>query len=86
MTLREQELLYAYLDGLHCKIDEIERGTAEKGVTLVPMRVYFKDGRAKVELAVARGRKHYDKRQAIAAREASREAARAVGRRTKGLD
>ena len=48
--------------------------------------MYFSDGRAKVELALARGRKHYDKRQAIAEREASREAARAVGRRTKGIE
>ena len=53
---------------LHRKqIEEIARATAEKGVTLVPLRVYFKDGRAKVELAVARGKARYDKRQAIAA-------------------
>jgi SsrA-binding protein len=68
---------------------EINRITAkmkESGLTLVPLSMYFLDGRAKVELAVARGRKHYDKRQAIATREATREAQRAVGRRTKGLD
>ena len=52
---------------LHRKqIEEITRATAEKGVTLVPLRIYFKDGRAKVELAVARGKARYDKRQAIA--------------------
>ena len=64
---------------LHRKqIEEITRATAEKGVTLVPLRVYFKDGRAKVELAVARGKARYDKRQAIAAADAKREADRAL--------
>ena len=43
---------------------------------MVPLSIYFKDGRAKVELALARGRRQYDKRQAIATRDASREAAR----------
>jgi SsrA-binding protein len=62
----------------HREIDEIERGTAEKGVTLVPMRVYFKDGRAKVELAMARGKKAYDKRHALAERDAKRETERAM--------
>jgi len=67
---------------LHRKeIDELTRATAEKGVTLVPLRVYFKDGRAKVELAVARGKRTYDKRRAIAERDAKREADRAM----KGL-
>ena len=60
------------------QIDELARATAEKGVTLVPLRVYFKDGRAKVELATARGKAHYDKRQAIAERDARREAQRAL--------
>jgi SsrA-binding protein len=64
---------------LHRKeITAIERGTAEKGHTLVPLRVYFKDGRAKVELALARGKRAYDKRQAIAERDARREAERAL--------
>lgn len=63
------------------EIDELARATAEKGVTLVPLRVYFKDGRAKVELAVARGKARYDKRRAIAERDAKREAERAL----KGL-
>jgi SsrA-binding protein len=62
---------------LHRKeLSEIARATEEKGTTLVPLRVYFKDGRCKVELAVARGKAHYDKRQAIAARDAKREAER----------
>ena len=64
---------------LHRKeIVELERGTAEKGHTLVPLRVYFKDGRAKVELALARGKRDYDKRQALAERDAKREAERAM--------
>jgi SsrA-binding protein len=60
------------------QIDELTRATAEKGVTLVPLRVYFKDGRAKVELAVAKGKRSYDKRRAIAERDAKRETERAM--------
>ena len=71
--LRKRKLL------LHRKeIVALERGTAEKGHTLVPLRVYFKDGRAKVELATARGKARYDKRQAIAKRDAERETQRAL--------
>jgi SsrA-binding protein len=69
--------------------DELRRiagKVADSGVTLVPLSLYFKDGYAKVDLAVARGRKTYDKRQAIAERETKRETQRAVGRRTKGMD
>ncbi len=67
---------------LHRKqITELERATQEKGITLVPLRVFFVDGRVKVDLAVARGKAHYDKRQTIAARDAKREAERAM----KGL-
>ena len=58
----------------------------DTGVTLVPLSLYFQDGYAKVEIAVARGRKSYDKRQAIAERESKRETARAMGRRSKGSD
>ena len=64
---------------LHRKeITALDRGTAEKGHTLVPLRVYFKDGRAKVELALARGKRAYDKRQALAERDAKRETERAM--------
>jgi SsrA-binding protein len=64
---------------LHAKeIVQLARATEEKGVTLVPIRVYFKDGRCKVELAIARGKARYDKRQAIAARDAARETDRAL--------
>jgi SsrA-binding protein len=58
------------------EITELARATEEKGVTLVPTRVYFKDGRCKIEIAVARGKARHDKRQAIAARDAKREAER----------
>ncbi len=60
------------------EIDEVARESGEKGVTLVPLRVYFKDGRAKVELAVARGKRAYDKRRVLAERDARREAERAL--------
>jgi SsrA-binding protein len=54
------------------QIDQLAAKTAEKGLTLVPTRLYFKDGRAKVELAVARGKEGRDKRRDIADREAKR--------------
>jgi SsrA-binding protein len=60
--------------------------TKESGLTLVPLSLYFKDGKAKVEIALARGKKAYDKRQTLAARDAEREIARAAGRRAKGRE
>jgi len=60
------------------QIDELHGRVAQQSLTLVPLSVYFKDGVAKVELALARGRKTYDKRHALAERDASREVARAV--------
>ena len=68
------------------QIDELRNRTQQDGLALVPLSVYFSDGRAKVELALARGRKSYDKRHAIAARDAAREVARATarGRREEG--
>jgi SsrA-binding protein len=66
------------------EIERISGKVAERGLTLVPLAMYFKDGRAKVEIALARGKRHYDKRQAIAKREADRDAARELGRRVKG--
>jgi SsrA-binding protein len=64
---------------LHRKqIDELQGRVAQQSLTLVPLSVYFKAGRAKVELALARGRRLYDKRRAIAEREAGREAERAI--------
>ena len=58
----------------------------ESGLTLVPLSLYFSDGWAKVELALARGKRSYDKRQDLARRDADREVARALGRRSKGFD
>jgi len=56
----------------------------EGGLTLVPLQMYFSDGRAKVEIALARGKKAYDKRQDLAKRDANREISRQMGRRVKG--
>jgi SsrA-binding protein len=67
------------------EIDRIERRLAEKGLTVVPLRLYFKDGRAKVEIALARGKRTWDKRQALAERQAVREAEQVLGRRIKGM-
>ena len=58
----------------------------ESGLTLVPLALYFKDGYAKVEIGIGKGRKAHDKRQAIAERESTREIQRASGRRSKGMD
>jgi SsrA-binding protein len=59
--------------------------TRETGTTLVPLSLYFKDGKAKVEIALAHGKKSYDKRQVLAERQAGRDIQRALGRRTKGM-
>jgi SsrA-binding protein len=67
---------------LHRKeIDQLSRTTAERGLTLIPLSLYFKDGKVKVELALARGKRAYDKRHALAARDAAREVDRALRRR-----
>ena len=55
----------------------------QRGFTLVPLRMYFKDGRAKVELAVARGKKEYDKRQDQKKEEAKREIRKAMSKRIR---
>lgn len=60
------------------QIDELMGRTQQQSLTLVPLSLYFKDGRAKVQLALARGRRLYDKRQAILTRDAERETARAL--------
>ena len=58
--------------------------TKEGGLALVPLSMYFKDGKVKVELALAKGKKSYDKRQDLAKRDAQREIERAAGRAAKG--
>jgi SsrA-binding protein len=60
------------------EINELARAADEKGVTIVPLRVYFTDGRAKVEIATARGKARHDKRQALAERDAQRDIERAM--------
>lgn len=66
------------------EITRIERRLESKGTTLVPLSLYFSGGRAKVELALARGRREWDKRHAIAEREATREVEREFSRRMRG--
>jgi SsrA-binding protein len=67
---------------LHRKeIDRLERLMAERGFTLVPLSLYFSGGRVKVEMALGRGKRAYDKRQDLARRDAAREVERAYRRR-----
>jgi SsrA-binding protein len=63
------------------EIDRLASQIAEQGLTVVPLALYFKDGRVKVELALARGKRTYDKRQDLARRDAAREVERALRRR-----
>jgi SsrA-binding protein len=75
---RERKLL------LHrAEIARLGGRLAERGLTLVPLQLYFRDGRAKVELALARGRRRHDRREAIARREQERELRRAVRERRR---
>ena len=60
--------------------------TRESGLTLFPLSLYFSEGKVKVELALARGKRSYDKRQDLARRDADREVRRAMGRRAKGAE
>jgi SsrA-binding protein len=80
--LRQRKLL------LHRKeVDELISKTNEKGYTLIPLSLYFKDGRAKAEIGVCRGKQHGDKREAIAEREQRREMDRAIrGARKRGRE
>jgi SsrA-binding protein len=75
---RERKLL------LHrAEIARLAAKVTERGLTLVPLQIYFRDGRAKVELALARGRRRHDKRDAIREREQEREVRRAVRTRSR---
>src|SRR5882672_6892412 len=65
------------------EIDEIHRALARDGYAVVPLRLYFKHGRAKVELAIAKGKKKFDKRADIAKRTAEREARAAIRARSR---
>ncbi len=75
---RERKLL------LHRKeLTRIHELLAEKGLTLIPLAMYFKNGRAKIELGVGRGLKNYDKREKIAERDATRDIQRALRHNTR---
>ncbi|HZO65369.1 MAG: SsrA-binding protein SmpB [Kribbellaceae bacterium] len=65
------------------ELDKLIRAVDTQGVSLIPLSLYFKDGYAKVELAVGRGKRAYDKRQALAKRDAEREARRALADRNR---
>ncbi len=65
----------------HSEIEKLHVKVAQEGRTLVPLRLYFSHGLAKAEIAVARGKKTYDKRAAIATRDAERRMRRELGRR-----
>ena len=66
------------------EIDDLRVRLEREHLTLVPLSVYFREGRAKVELGLVRGRKRHDKRAALAERDAKREAERAMSDRVKG--
>ena len=65
------------------QIERLHSRTREKGYTVIPTKLYLKDGRAKVEIALARGKKQYDKRQAIAKRDSKRQVERALKERDR---
>ncbi|WP_343287152.1 SsrA-binding protein SmpB [Gordonia sp. SID5947] len=67
------------------EIDNLIGKIRDGNLTLVPLSMYFSDGKVKVELALARGKQAHDKRQDIAKRTAQREVAREIGRRVKGM-
>lgn len=66
------------------EITRIERALTDAGSTLIPLAIYFSDGYAKVEIAIATGKREYDKRQSLATREFQREAERALAARNRG--
>ena len=67
------------------EIRKIQGKLRDEGITLVPLQVYFHNGYAKVEIGLAKGKKSYDKRQDLAAKDAQKEINRAIGRRAKGM-
>ena len=66
------------------QLDEWSSRADREGLAMIPLALYFKDGRAKLHLALARGKKQHDRRQEIAKRDAAREAARAIARARRG--
>jgi SsrA-binding protein len=77
-TRRRRKLLLNRVE-----IDKLTGKIKESGFTLVPLSLYFKDGKAKVEIALAKGKKDYDKRHALKEQQDKREAARAMATRGK---
>lgn len=65
------------------EIDRIERALQDSGSTLIPLSLYFNDGYAKVEIAIATGKKEYDKRETLRRRDANRETERALAERQR---
>ncbi len=65
------------------QIDKLFQKTRDGGMTIVPLQLYFKDGRAKVEIALAKGKKEYDKRQTLREKQDKREAERAISARKR---
>jgi SsrA-binding protein len=77
-TRRSRKLL------LHSReIEAIDQALSREGATAVPMRLYFKSGRVKVEIGVGKGKKHFDKRADIAKKDAEREARQATRERSR---
>lgn len=68
------------------EIRKIRAALKESGVSLVPLSMYFSDGKAKIELGLAKGKKSWDKRQDMAKRDANKEMAKVAGRRFKGME
>ncbi|KAD4060548.1 SsrA-binding protein SmpB [Arthrobacter yangruifuii] len=66
------------------QLEKIMRKTSESGFTIVPLQLYFLDGRAKVEIAVARGKREYDKRQTLREKQDNREALREMRAKNRG--
>ena len=81
-TARRRRKLLLHRD----EIAKLISKSRDSGHTIVPLSLYFKDGRAKVELAVAKGKKNYDKRHALRERQDNREADRAIAARRRGED
>lgn len=68
------------------ELSRLERKSSDSGYALVPLQLYFQNGFAKVEIALARGKRVYDKRATLAERDAKRDIARELGRHVKGRE
>ena len=79
-STRRRRKMLLHRDEIH----KLSREIKESGLTIVPLSIYFKDGRAKVEIALARGKREYDKRQTLKEQQDKRESDRAMS--TKGKD